>query len=300
MNSLKTKYKIAITLFTLVVAALAATSVVFFQKTKDLKESLVWAKERIAADSLLITNHKFVDRELYDLLNSYDSSWVFLSNKEDLLPFLDKMLKSHAREIVSFQSQLAMNDSKINGLKEQIIEFESHLSYAESNKSFYESKIISLQTELVQRQELLDSVNEELEKVEYELSITSVDTTCIYAPNGNKIFYYGKMVDQSPQNFGIGFYEGKGYYIGEWDGNHRNGRGKHTYKDGSVYEGYFKNDLRSGFGTYFYVSGDVYKGNWKDDLMDGEGEITQADGKSIKGTWKAGKYLKTDFVHEKS
>jgi hypothetical protein len=288
------KYKnIIVAVLVLVFFILLTSVIVLFIHSKNLKASLSLANKRIAADSLSLAEHKKTDEVLLKLVKTYDCADLFLNKKENLLPFLDTIFKSYSSYKDAYQNQYIEKELHANELRKQITTL-SH--YKDSS----ESKIYFLETDITQQVSVLDSVSAELEriefelkKIEFEMSNTSIDSLVLYSPDGTKIYFYGKTFNQNPKDFGIGFYEGRGHYIGEWKENMRNGWGRHTFKDNSVYEGNFENNVRNGFGTYYYNSGDIYKGTWKDDLMHGEGEIIKSDGKSVKGYWQKGKIART-------
>lgn len=134
-----------------------------------------------------------------------------------------------------------------------------------------------------------DSLYQTLTRTKKMLDDMRLDSLTFISPKGVTVSYYGKVLNGKPFGFGIGFYKGKGYYIGEWKDNARHGKGKHVYLNGDVYEGDFLNDLREGYGIYRYASGELYEGEWKADLMDGVGKFTFKDGDVQSGIWKEGK-----------
>lgn len=172
----------------------------------------------------------------------------------------------------------------------------------QQNSSILKNQLLT-QVQLAQAERLIDSLSETLQirewQLEEQISISNtlrqqiqmlnIDSTSFMSPKGTKVTYYGKIFSQKPKGFGIGFFEGGGYYIGSWEGNMRHGKGKHCYANGDIYEGDFINDKRNGYGTYHYASGEVYRGEWKNDLMHGKGVIILQDKKRIEGIWQEGK-----------
>lgn len=68
----------------------------------------------------------------------------------------------------------------------------------------------------------------------------------------------------------------------------KNGRGKHTYKDGSFYLGEFRDHKRHGYGKQTYPTGGHYEGQWSEDREDGQGTRFLADGSKYVGKWRKG------------
>ena len=203
-----------------------------------------------------------------------------LSNSEYLDLILEKFITENDnlnRKALRQQNLLQLLDGKIDTLVQKYVEPRLEL--------------LALQSAIESQNEALDSISTELVKLKEEESKQNFDSLNLSSPNGDKIFYFGAIEQKRPQGFGIGFYQGKGYYIGEWKGNLRNGTGKHFYKDGSSYNGDFVNDKREGYGVYNYNTGEIYKGYWKNDLMSGEGEIISPNGSSTKGTFAEGKLV---------
>ncbi|MFN3428186.1 MAG: MORN repeat-containing protein [Candidatus Thermochlorobacter sp.] len=134
-----------------------------------------------------------------------------------------------------------------------------------------------------------DSLYQALTKTMRMLDEMRLDSLTFVSPKGVTVSYYGKILNGQPFGFGIGFYKGKGYYVGEWNSNMRHGQGKHVYLNGDIYEGEFVNDQREGYGIYRYASGEIYEGEWKADLMNGVGKFTFKDGDVQSGIWQEGK-----------
>ena len=57
-----------------------------------------------------------------------------------------------------------------------------------------------------------------------------------------------------------------GTYVGQMNGDDREGQGTYTWNDGEKYIGEWKNDERNGKGKCIYADGTVYEGDWKDDV----------------------------------
>ncbi|MFN3316569.1 MAG: hypothetical protein ACK40K_07140 [Raineya sp.] len=288
MLTIKKQRNLLVIILIVLCLLLSALTFLFLKQSKELRasqEKLASAEEKIHIDSLLLYKYQKADDELLEILIQYDSSASFV-HKKNMSFFLRSLLNKHISKDTTFQKEIANRENQINRLRNQMRELKNKENIFKLNQD-------SLYSNFSSQKVVLDSIAAELEKVKSELMSTAIDSTLLISPNGHKIYFYGKLQKGNPISFGIGFYEGKGYYIGEWKENKREGWGKHTFKDGSIYEGYFENDQRNGFGTYYYYSGEVYRGYWKNDLMDGEGEISSNNKKPIRGVWSMGKKVKS-------
>ena len=81
---------------------------------------------------------------------------------------------------------------------------------------------------------------------------------------------------------------GDGYYIGEFKGGRKDGKGVEYEDNGNKYEGGWKNNQKYGHGKYYTKGGDKYKGKWRSDYK-GKGKIYYTNGTKYKGKWKADK-----------
>ncbi|MCS7018501.1 MAG: hypothetical protein RMJ87_06960 [Cytophagales bacterium] len=267
---------------------LAATSVNYYQKTNRLSHALQAARAKIIQDSIQIANSEQIGKKLQLVLIQYAKDSAFVQNP-NWLELLNTVLASYHAKNQLLNQQNSTQRKEIEDFKTLLSVTNSQLHFAESQTQEAETAIALLAADLREKTRATDSMAAELAQLRFALEQSTVDSISLLSPKGNKIFYYGKLLNGLPNEFGIGFYQGRGYYIGEWQGNARHGKGKHFYKDGSVYEGNFENDLRAGFGIYYYASGEIYRGYWKDDLMNGQGEIIGIDKKAISGIWENGK-----------
>jgi len=78
-------------------------------------------------------------------------------------------------------------------------------------------------------------------------------------------------------------------YFGEWEKDHKSGKGVQVWTDYSVYEGNWKNDKAEGKGRIIHADGDIYEGDWKEDKADGQGVYKHSDGSRYEGSWKEDK-----------
>ncbi|WP_448519520.1 hypothetical protein [Rhodoflexus sp.] len=270
---------------------LSATTATYYKQVNELNKDLQATLARIKTDSLAIQDYRRSEDQLRGIFAKYAPSSSANDEKPNVLIGFDTLLAAYISRTNDLYLLSEQGKKQIEDYRNEIVFFKNKIQSLEDAKSESEHQIELLTSDIVRKTTLSDSMAAALELLHYKLLHTNIDSMTIISPKGNKIFYYGKLFEESPQSFGIGFYEGRGYYIGEWKGNARNGWGKHFYKDGSSYEGYFENDLRSGYGTYYYATGEIYKGNWKDDLMNGEGEIIGADRRTVTGIWENGKLL---------
>lgn len=287
-------FAMAVAMALLLAMCLGAISL-WIKQSKELEI----AREKHIADSLLLTQYqrekqrlqeleeqyKTAEHDLQEALQKYGKGGFSLNGEKKPGKYIESLFKAYENQNKTLQNKIADREHEVAALANDIKEIKNR-------KIYVENKLSDLQSILNVEKNALDSVSREYKKLQSRLSESIIDTLTIYSPNGMKILYYGKTHNQAPAGIGVGFYEGKGHYIGEWKGNLRHGWGKHTFKDGSIYEGYFENDLRNGLGTYYYASGETYTGYWKDDLMNGKGKITNANGKTVNGVWESGK-LKT-------
>ncbi|CAI2374235.1 unnamed protein product [Moneuplotes crassus] len=77
-------------------------------------------------------------------------------------------------------------------------------------------------------------------------------------------------------------------YQGFWVDNLAHGKGRLIHHDGDSYEGSWEQGKASGYGEYRHSDGTTFKGNWKEDLQEGFGEEQWVDGSIYKGEYKNG------------
>ncbi len=285
INRTNLRYKIALAAICALCSALLFSTIAYYKQASTLGAALAEARLKTKIDSTTIANYQLLDNKLRSIFTKYSSD----SQVTDVVLRLDMLLADYVAQNALLSLQTKAHRKLLKTFRNEITVANYKIATLEKQKSEVEEKRILLATDLQNKSRLSDSIAADLAALRYQLEKTDFDSLTLLSPRGNKIFYCGKLLNGLPHSFGIGFYQGRGYYIGEWQGNARNGWGKHFYRDGSIYEGNFENDLRAGFGTYYYASGEVYKGYWKDDLMNGEGEITVADKKVITGIWENGK-----------
>lgn len=243
------------------------------------QKALAQLQQRYQIDSLAL--HSCLQAESYvrQALFAYDTSAAEVGS--DIASLTGRLLDSYARQVLDFRWQSVLYAQKTAQLEAaaQRLRVLQFLGQKREDSLEQVAQVLRI---------TLDSLSHALRAALYDLQTVRYDTVRLTSPKGDSIRFFGRLREGQPDGFGVGFYEGKGYYIGQWKGNQRHGQGLHVYKDGSWYDGCFERDERNGFGIYRYPTGDTYIGEWKDNLMDGKGELI-LEGKSIKGRWVAGK-----------
>jgi hypothetical protein len=155
--------------------------------------------------------------------------------------------------------------------------------------------IDSLKNQLIETYSILHASDINLialEKEIYKVKSTHRKMTVVNKA-GVKISYYGEVAEETANGYGIGIFETKGIYEGNWQNNLRHGFGTYHWKNGDVYEGDFVENQREGYGTYTFASGEKYVGNWKADLREGKGTVYSKEGDiMVEGYWERDKFLK--------
>lgn len=243
------------------------------------EKALAQLQQRYQIDSLALFSCLQTEAYLRQVLFPYDTGAAKVGS--DLASLARSLLDSYTQEALSLRWQITLYAQKAAHLEasQRILRVQQFLG--QKREDSLEQVALALRVRLDSLSYALHVTLQELQQVQY-------NTVQLTSPKGDTILFFGRLREGQPDGFGVGFYEGKGYYIGQWKGNQRHGWGLHVYKDGSSYEGCFEEDKRDGFGVYRYPTGDTYIGEWKDNLMDGKGELI-LEGKSIKGRWVAGK-----------
>jgi hypothetical protein len=108
------------------------------------------------------------------------------------------------------------------------------------------------------------------------------DITCIY---------HGEFLKNTLIRHGRGLFiwEDRGFYLGYWKNDKRDGKGRNNYSNGNVYQGTYKNGKKEGSGIYKWKNGDIYVGEFKNDLKDGAGKYKFRNGDKYIGSFKMDK-----------
>lgn len=280
--------------FSITLLALLAGLFYMQQNNRHSQLQLLAAQRKSTADSLELADNALFREKIRQILKARkveaDSMTVqdsTLSNMlEQYLMSIDLQSNLDKASNIRLQKTTDSLKNNVKRLEEDKEQVNEELDFAQFQLKELEKSMLSLSAAYGH---VTDSLQTLLTNVKQQLQQATIDTLRLPSPKGVTLTYYGKVQDNRPKGFGIGFYEGMGYFIGEWDGVNRNGYGRHFYKNGDRYEGFFENDLRAGYGAYYYASGETYKGEWKNDLMDGKGEIITKEGKTFSGNWNKGK-----------
>lgn len=272
----------------LLVALLLPTLIYLIISNKKQQKLIINQEQIIEVQKEKININASSNKSLTLLLKKFNIDFKDDLTGSESIERLTKALSTQA----SLKDSLILLTKKNQALITDFNNIEHQLKYA--NGVLNKLKVKHDSITLVSKQLAFknDNLKKEINKIKTSSLNQKIDTTSLLSPNNNKLFYYGN-IDSSglPNGFGMGLYENKGYYIGNWSENLRNGSGKHFYLNGDKYEGFFKNDVREGYGTYYYHTGDIYEGMWKNDLMNGEGTIIFSDGKKKNGIWLDGKLI---------
>lgn len=126
-----------------------------------------------------------------------------------------------------------------------------------------------------------------------------------WSQDPEKQFFYGESSDEDIRNAtGILFYSNGGYFIGEFRGGLKTGKGTIQDEDGTIRIGKWKNDHQSGGGISFRKLTDglqLFLGNFSKDQYNGEGTFMEYKNGCwnllYSGTWLNGKYSGTGLLN---
>jgi hypothetical protein len=112
-------------------------------------------------------------------------------------------------------------------------------------------------------------------------------------------FKYGRMINN--ENIYIGYFEdnlynGKGkikdfegnIYEGTFSSGLKNGSGKYLYLDGCLYEGFYKNNEMNGYGIFKWNNDICYKGEFDKGIFNGKGILKWKNDDIYNGEFKKG------------
>ncbi len=99
-------------------------------------------------------------------------------------------------------------------------------------------------------------------------------------------FVYGK---KQGENGTMTFAANGDKYVGQWNKDQPNGKGKYYFATNERYEGDFVNGTFEGQGTMYYPDGARFTGGWSKNRKNGTGVFYAADGREKRGTWAMGK-----------
>lgn len=259
----------------------------FYVDRENLKNEVAFNSEEAAQRQSELKKYHALKESLNRLLRKYHVASNESVDDERLIEAIAYALSGFRSDTDSLKKSLSEQMATAEAFTLQAAHLQEVLLAKNAESGFIWHQVDAMQSEI-------DSLQQTLEKTTQMLREIRLDSLTFVSPRGLMVSYYGRVWGQKPAGFGIGFYKSKGYYIGEWDGNARHGKGKHVYLNGDVYEGEFVNDLRDGYGIYRYASGELYEGEWKADLMNGAGKITFKDGDVKSGIWLEGKIIENN------
>lgn len=118
--------------------------------------------------------------------------------------------------------------------------------YLSQNNSISETKYLYYSKKYFEDYQSLNSVNDERIKIIKDF-LSKIDLK-LASLMGIKVYYdgryYGNIVDDKPNGFGICYYDNDMKYEGDWKEGKKDGIGRMYKKDGSYYEGNWKNDKK--------------------------------------------------------
>jgi len=102
---------------------------------------------------------------------------------------------------------------------------------------------------------------------------------------------------KDPDTYLTEFFPDRGYW-GEWNGDHREGKGTFTWADNKRFEGEWKNDRRNGKGILYFPNGMQLEGTWKNDTLNGRAVVRNKNGEIIEeGLYK--KNIRQKILYQK-
>ncbi len=186
---------------------------------------------------------------------------------------LQQIISRNRQQLNLLQRQVSQKNGQVDSLNQQLVETFANIDLiAHTN------------------QQLLEKITELGERLgDYQEHITALETahqSLVFEKLGRTVRFFGKTENGKANGFGIGIFDSKGIYEGEWRDNVRHGKGRYVWANNDTYEGDFQNGNRHGYGVYTFASGEQYRGEWRDDLRHGEGAMHAKDGKKLlEGIW---------------
>jgi serine/threonine protein kinase len=101
--------------------------------------------------------------------------------------------------------------------------------------------------------------------------------------------YIGELDGEKRDGVGTIIWTGGSKYVGEFNDDKKTGLGIYIWPDGERYIGEFKDNKKDGLGTFINSDGRRYVGEWKNDDLNGRGTFLLSDGEKYFGKWRNGK-----------
>lgn len=103
---------------------------------------------------------------------------------------------------------------------------------------------------------------------------------------------YTGTIDSQDMKVGFGKLVNEGtasVYIGQFDQDKANGKGRQVFPNEDIYQGEWENNLMHGFGIYTQPDGTKYTGHFESDQKSGDAVEICADGSKYSGMFIKGK-----------
>ena len=216
---------------------------------------------------------------------------------------IEEKEKEKEEEIIKDPEYEKIKQNVIKNFDNKIKEFGEYIT---------DEKFIELENNNTVIQELEKSLDKI--KINYNKYIKSFLRPALLYKKDKSIYKGCWNFEGKKEGFGI-FYDGKGNkYIGEWEKDQFNGKGRiislngdcydgefnHgviegngifiSKKGGYHYSGQFKNNKFHGHGKLIYDDNTTYEGNFSEGYMSGEGNLLFRDGSYYKGTFEKNNY----------
>lgn len=259
-----------------------------------------WQKERSAyADSL--NYHKTV-LQANDLLldNKFAEALKLYEKAETLQPYhywsgkANKYVFNYHRFLLAKDSLAKQNQQLFRKIAEKgmlVKQFDEDLN----RTCFLNDSLLNVLLNVASAKQELEAVNSELQ--ETVAALRNDHGRLQFKVKKAEVCYYGEIRNNMACGSGIGIFDSKGVYDGQWLENLRHGNGRYTWANGDVYEGEFVNGNREGTGTYYFASGEKYVGQWKNDLREGNGMMLDKNNEVLlSGQWISDRFQRQPEV----
>lgn len=280
----------------LIIFCATTFSIFLFSCQNDNTKELV-SEKPVKNDTLtyymLITkaNKAFLEKEYGTSFRHYQEAEKLNIDKFDWEKLMAKYLDSRLRDSVykdSLQNVGLFLEQKLRYAQQLI----SKLEKEKTNKIYYSD---SLQESLEQVLVGIDSARQINKRLQEDIEMVKNAYGKLHFINVDKkqVSYYGEISDRKANGFGLGIFDAKSFYEGEWKNNLRHGKGNYTWANKDTYEGEFVNGKRQGWGEYIFATGEKYVGEWYDDIREGEGIFYSKEGNILlQGKWQKDKFVR--------
>ncbi len=278
----------------LILAAALVFSYVSFQNAKksyqktedDYKNTLTYYKTIALANSYLLDKNY---KEALDLYMQADSLIAREFNWEELVMKYIDLTEKDLENMADLKSLNTNLNNSLGSLSNSIQNMKEDVENKEIHIDTLKRKLKEATHEIEGYMTSIGRLRNEIEKIKSSYASLSFTT-----PQKMKVSYFGEVKDDEANGYGMGVFDSKGIYEGQWKNGLRHGKGKYTWlSNGDIYEGEFYEGKRQGYGKYVFASGERYEGDWKDDLRHGKGAFFSKEGKVLlDGNWEKDKFLR--------